>query len=79
MGMKKYTPNRARFFFRAQEIYNFQHWRKVALRSVNNIFPESYDFVAIPNIERISTNNQIVCHNQNYDNLLIFLQMSKFC
>jgi hypothetical protein len=43
MGMEKYTPNRARFFVR--KLYTtFSIEQIVALRSVNKIFPESYDF-----------------------------------
>jgi hypothetical protein len=46
MGMEKYTPNRARFFVRKKYTI-FSTVRIVALRSVNKIFPESYDFAAI--------------------------------
>jgi hypothetical protein len=45
MGMEKYTPNRARFFLR-KKYTTFSTERIVALRSVNKIFPESYDFAA---------------------------------
>jgi hypothetical protein len=43
MGMDKYTPNRARFFVR-KKYTTFNTERIVAIRSVNKIFPESYDF-----------------------------------
>jgi hypothetical protein len=46
MEMEKYTPNRAHFFVR-NKYTTFSTERIVALRSVNNIFPESYDFAAI--------------------------------
>jgi hypothetical protein len=45
MGMEKYTPNRARFFVR-KKYTTFSTVRIVALRSVNKIFTESYDFAA---------------------------------
>jgi hypothetical protein len=45
MGMKKHTPNRARFFVR-KKYTTFSSEQIVALRSVNKIFPESYDFAA---------------------------------
>jgi hypothetical protein len=45
MGMEKYTPNRARFFVR-KKYTTFSTERIVALRSVNKIFPERYDFAA---------------------------------
>jgi hypothetical protein len=47
MGMEKYTPYRARFFVR-KKYTTFSTERIVALRSVNKIFPESYDFAANP-------------------------------
>jgi hypothetical protein len=43
--MEKYTPNRARFFVR-KKYTTFSTVRIVALRSVNKIFSESYDFAA---------------------------------
>jgi hypothetical protein len=43
--MEKYTPNRARFFVR-KKYTTFSTEQIVALRSVNKIFPESYDFAA---------------------------------
>jgi hypothetical protein len=45
MGMEKYTPNRARFSVR-EKYTTFSTVRTVALRSVNKIFLESYDFAA---------------------------------
>jgi hypothetical protein len=45
MGVEKYTPNHARFFLR-KKYTTFNTVRIVALRSVNKIFPESYDFAA---------------------------------
>ena len=45
MGMEKYTPNRAHFFVR-KKYTTFSAQRIVALRSVNKIFPERYDFAA---------------------------------
>jgi hypothetical protein len=47
LGMEKYTctPNRARFFMR-KKCTTFSTARIVALRSVNRIFSESYDFAA---------------------------------
>jgi hypothetical protein len=41
MGMEKYTSNHARFFM-CKKYTTIS--TEVALRSVNNIFPESYDF-----------------------------------
>jgi hypothetical protein len=46
MVMEKYTPNRARFFVR-KKYTTFSTIRIVALRSVNKIFPESYDIAAM--------------------------------
>jgi hypothetical protein len=46
MGMKKNTPNCARFFV-CKKYTTFSTERIVPLRSVNKIFPESYDFAAI--------------------------------
>jgi hypothetical protein len=43
--MDKYTPNGVRFFVR-KKYTTFSTERIVALRSVNKIFPESYDFAA---------------------------------
>ena len=48
MGMDKYTPNRARFFV-CKKYTTFSTERVVALRSVNKIFSESYDFTASSN------------------------------
>jgi hypothetical protein len=48
MGMEKYTPFRARFFVR-KKYTTFSTERIVALRSVNKIFQESYDFAASKN------------------------------
>jgi hypothetical protein len=46
MGIKKYTPDCARFFMR-KKYTTFSTERIEALWSVNNkIFPESYDFAA---------------------------------
>jgi hypothetical protein len=45
MGMKKHTPNRARCFVR-KKYTTFCTERIVALRSVNKIVPEIYDFAA---------------------------------
>jgi hypothetical protein len=45
MGMGKNTPFRARFFVR-KKYATFSTERIVAPRSVNKIFPESYDFAA---------------------------------
>jgi hypothetical protein len=45
-GMEKYTSLRARFFVRKKYNTTFNTERIVALRSVNKIFPESYDFAA---------------------------------
>ena len=45
MEMKKYTPNRASCFMR-KKYTTFSTEQIVALRSVNKIFPESYDFGA---------------------------------
>jgi hypothetical protein len=45
MGMKKHTPNRARFFVR-KKYTTFSTERIVAVLSVNKIFPESYEFTA---------------------------------
>jgi hypothetical protein len=43
--MEKYTPNCARFFVR-KKYTTFITAQIVALWSVHNIFPESYDFAA---------------------------------
>jgi hypothetical protein len=45
MAVEKYNPNRVRFFVRKKYTI-FSSERIVALRSVNKIFPESYDFAA---------------------------------
>jgi hypothetical protein len=44
-GNGEIYPNRARFFVR-KKYTTFSTVRIVALRSVNKIFPESYDFAA---------------------------------
>jgi hypothetical protein len=46
--MEKYTPNRVRFFMR-KKYKTFSTVRIVALRSVNKIFQENYDFAATQN------------------------------
>jgi hypothetical protein len=46
MGMEKYTPNRAHFFM-CKKYTTFSTERIVALRSVDKIFLENYDFAAI--------------------------------
>jgi hypothetical protein len=45
MGIEKYTPNRVRFFV-CKKYTTFSAERIVALRSINKIFSESYDFAA---------------------------------
>ena len=45
MGKEKCTPNRARFFVR-KKYTTFSTEQTVALRPVNKIFPESYNFAA---------------------------------
>jgi hypothetical protein len=45
MEMEKYTPNRAHFFM-PKKYTTFSTEQIVALRSVNNISLESYDFAA---------------------------------
>jgi hypothetical protein len=56
MGMEKYTPNRARFFVR-KKYTTFSTVRIVALRSVNKIFPASYDFAAMTKPQQGGTVN----------------------
>jgi hypothetical protein len=51
MGIEKYTPNRA------QKYTTFSAERIIVPRSVNKIFPESYDFAA--RIEEVKINGQM--------------------
>jgi hypothetical protein len=60
MGMEKCTPNRARFFVR-KKYTTFSTEQIVPLRSVNKIFPESYNFAA--NSEE-SKHLYILAHNR---------------
>jgi hypothetical protein len=68
MGMEKYTPNRARFSAHVKYT-TFRTERFVALRSVNNTFPESYDFAAKVN-DVLNHLNVITVQKQHMQSLV---------